>query len=82
MAKTGAERQKQYRAKRPFAGDNGEKRFNTWVTTRTHLAMERLAKRYGVTKRELIERLVIAEEEKVLKDIKLDSPEGEQYLGR
>ena len=82
MAKTGAERQKEYRAKRPFAGDNGERRVNTWVATRAYLAMERLANRYGVTKRELIERLVIAEEEKVLKDIKLDSPEGEQYLAR
>jgi hypothetical protein len=80
MAKTGAERQKEYRAKRPFAGDNGERRVNTWVATRTYLAMERLANRYGVTKRELLEHLVTAEEEKVLKDIKLDSPEGEQYL--
>lgn len=57
-------------------------RVNTWVATKAYLAMERLANRYGVTKRKLLKRLVTAEEEKVLKDIKLGSPEGEQYLAR
>jgi hypothetical protein len=84
MPKTAAERQRAYRASRPFAGEdgNGERRLNTWVSTRAALALERLAARYGVTNRELLERLVLAEDEKVLQSINLDSPEGEAYLAR
>jgi hypothetical protein len=83
MAKTAAERQKEYRANRQFAGEegNGERRITAYVSTRAALALQRLANSYGVTKRELLEKLLIAEEDKVLKGIKLDSPEGEKYLG-
>jgi hypothetical protein len=82
MAKTAAERQKEYRAKRQFAGEdgNGERRVTAWVSTRAALALNRLARRYGVTKQELIERLLIEEEEKLLKTMSLDSPDGEAYL--
>jgi hypothetical protein len=82
MTKTPAERQKEYRDKRPFAGvnGNGERRVSAYVSTHASLALERLAARYGVTKREMLERLVINEEEKFLKTITLDSPDGEAYL--
>lgn len=82
MAKTAAERQRAYRASRQFAGEdgNGERRLNTWMSTRATLALDRLAARYGVTKRELLERLIVAEEERVLQGIDLDTPEGEAYL--
>jgi len=83
MAKTLAERQKEYRANRQFAGEegNGERRITAYVSTRAALALQRLANSYGVTKRELLERLLIAEEDKVLKGLDLDSPEGRKYLG-
>ena len=81
MAKTAAERQKQYRASRQFAGDNGERRVSAYVSTRAVLALHRLANSYGVTKRELLERLLIAEDEKVLNGLNLDSPEGRKCLG-
>lgn len=81
MAKTGAERQKDYRAKRPFAGDNGERRLNTWISSQAHFALDRLAISYAVTKREMIEKLVIAADEKAMNELGgLDTPEGEQYL--
>jgi len=80
MAKTAAERQKDYRAKRPFAGDNGERRLNTWISSSAHFALERLAASYGVTKREMLEKLVIEADEKKLKKLALDTPEGEAYL--
>jgi hypothetical protein len=82
MAKTAAQRQKEYRQKRPFAGEdgNGERRLNTWISTRASLALERLAKSYGVTKREMLERLVITEEENFLKGINSDMPEWQQYF--
>lgn len=67
MPKTPAERQAAYRAKRPLAGvdNNGERRINTWVNTGTALALERLARHNGVTKREMLERIVLAEEARV-----------------
>ncbi|GAC1544264.1 MAG: hypothetical protein NVS2B7_18500 [Herpetosiphon sp.] len=82
MVKTAAERQKEYRASRQFAGEdgNGERRVTAYVSTRAALALDRLATRYGVTKREMLEKLLIAEEDKVLKKIHADSPEGETYL--
>jgi hypothetical protein len=81
MVKTTAERQKQYRVSRQFAGDNGERRVSAYVSTRAASALHRLANSYGITKRELLERLLIAEEEKVLKGLELDSPEVRKYLG-
>ena len=82
MAKTAAERQKELRARRQFRGTdgNGEREIKVWVNTRAALALDRLATSYGVTKRELIERLVVAEEEKRLRGVSSDSPEWNQYF--
>lgn len=80
MAKTAAERQKEYRVSRQVAGENGERRVAAYVSTRAALALQRLSKRYGVTKREMLERLLIDEEEKVLQGLDLDSEEGKNYL--
>lgn len=81
MAKTAAERQKEYRANRQLAGENGERRIAAYVSTRAALALRRLSNRYGVTKREMLERLLIAEEDKVIHGLDLDSEEGKNYLG-
>lgn len=83
MAKTPAERQRDLRARRQFRGTdgNGEREIKVWVNTRAALALDRLATSYGVTKRELIERLVIAEEDELLQGINSDSPEWEKYFG-
>lgn len=83
MAKTPAERQRELRARRQFRGEdgNGEREIKVWVNTRAALALDRLAGSYGVTKRELIERLVIAEEDKRLQGISSDSPEWKKYFG-
>ena len=83
MAKTAAQRQAQYRARRPFAGNdgNGERRLNLWLTTEADLAIERLARSYCVTKRQIIERLAIAEDDRISSDIDLDSPQWNEYFG-
>lgn len=83
MAKTAAERQAAYRARRPFAGDdrNGERRLNLWISTSAALALVRLARRYGVTKQEVLERLVIAEDDHILSGIDFDSSEFVSYFG-
>jgi hypothetical protein len=81
MARTAAERQKAYRAGRQLAGENGERRISAYVSTRAALALERLSNSYGVTKRDLLEKLLIDEQEKVLQGLSLDSDEGRKYLG-
>jgi hypothetical protein len=71
MAKTAKERQEAYRKRRPHAGTdgNGERRLNTWIGTGASLALERLSNRYGVTKREMLERLIVAEDKRILSGI-------------
>lgn len=82
MSKTSAERQAAYRASRRTAGSdgNGERRLNTWVSTETYLALRRLSKRYGVTQRKLLERLVCAEDDGVLATLNIDMPEWDRYF--
>lgn len=81
-AKTAAQRQAEYRKKRPFAGPdgNGERRLNTWVSTGASLALARLANRYGVTRREILERLIGEADEKIRATLEPDSPEWGAYF--
>jgi hypothetical protein len=82
MAKTAKERQAAYRKRRPYSGQdgNGERRLNTWISTGAALALARISWRYGVTKREILDRLIIAEDERILSGIKLGSPEWDDYF--
>lgn len=82
MAKTPAERQRELRARRQFRGTdgNGEREIKVWVNTSAALALDRLAASYGVTKREIVERLLLKEQEKVLQKIDIDREEGEKFL--
>lgn len=82
MPKSSAERQAAYRASRRAAGSegDGERRVNTWVSTATYLALRRLANRYGVTQREVLERLVRAEDDEVLAGLDIDTPEWNKYF--
>ena len=79
MAKTSAERQAAYRARRNDG--EGEHRVHTWICTPAHFALARLAGCYGVTKREMIERLVLAADEDVVKTLELDTPAWDAYFG-
>lgn len=82
MAKTTAERQAAYRASRDCAGDdgNGERRLSAWVNTSTYYALGRLARHYGVTRREVVERLITVEDTKILAGMKVGSNEEHEYL--
>lgn len=84
MAKTVAERQAAYRARRDTAGvdGNGQRRVSMWLSTGAALAMARLASRYGVTQRELVEKMLLAEDERVLGTLSIDNPEWEMYFAR
>ena len=82
MTKTTAQRQADYRARRPLEGNdgNGERRLNTWLDTGAYLALNRLAARYCVTKREMIERLLNEEDQRILATIEMPSPEWDRYF--
>ncbi|NRO99465.1 hypothetical protein GWC77_26655 [Paraburkholderia sp. NMBU_R16] len=80
MGTTSAQRQAKYRQSRAYAGDNGERRINTWVSSGTALALGRLAKRYGVTQREMLERLVLAADQQILTTLDPDSSEWKEYF--
>lgn len=82
MAKTSAQRQQDYRRQRPFAGPegNGERRLNTWLTTSASLALERLACRYGVTKRQILEQLLQAADEEILAHLEPSTPAWQDYF--
>ncbi len=71
MGMSNAERQAAYRARRPYEGPggNGERRVNTWVSTGASLALARMSRRYGVTKREMLEKLIMDEAERIEKNM-------------
>ncbi|APR04776.1 hypothetical protein [Thauera chlorobenzoica] len=57
--KTNAERQRDYRARQKAEGE-GAHRLNTWLASGAHLALSRLAAHRGMTRRETLERLILA----------------------
>lgn len=60
MARTSAERQAAYRAKRT-GPDSAECRFSTWISRGADAALTKFSLRYGVTKRDVIELLLLNE---------------------
>lgn len=84
MAKTNAERQAEYRKRRPSAGEkgDGDRRLNTWVSSQASLALARLSVHYGVTMREMIEDLIIRTDERVLKKLDPESVEWKAYFAK
>ena len=80
MAKTAAARQADYRERRATAGENGERRLNTWVSTGAALALDRLAHRHGLSKRAMLERLVLDADEGIVSSLDPDSAEWSTYF--
>jgi hypothetical protein len=80
MAKTAAQRQQAYRNSRSMAGENGERRINTWVDSASALALARLSRRYGVTNRQMLERLIKDADEQIQARLDCDSAEWDEYF--
>ncbi len=78
MAKSAAQRQADYRARRND-GD-GERRINTWVTSATDCALGRLARHNQITKRHMLERLIAEADAAILRTLDLDTPEWDAYF--
>ncbi len=83
MSKSAAERQAACRKKRAAAGKdgNGQRRLNTWLDTRTFLALARLARHHGVSQAEMLARLIEPADDAILAGLALESPEWDQYFG-
>lgn len=84
MAKTTAERQAAYRERQDRGGvdGNGQRRVSIWLSTEAALALRRLSSRYGVTQRELVENMLLAEDERILATMKIDTTEWDSYFAR
>lgn len=84
MAKTTAERQAAYRERQDSGGvdGNGQRRVSMWLSTEAALALGRLSSRYGVTQRELVEKMLLAEDERILATMKIDTTEWDSYFAR
>lgn len=57
MAKSSAERQREYRARRTEG--EGDRRINGWISTAADLALDRLARHHGQTRRGMLELLIL-----------------------
>ena len=82
MPQSNAQRQAQYRSKRPFAGaqGNGERRINCWVSTAAHAALRRLAAHHSLSQREMIEQLLIQADSQISQALDVDSDDWLAYF--
>jgi hypothetical protein len=67
--RTTAERQAAWRNRRATAGENGERRINTWVSTGAALALARLARHHGLTQRAMLEHLLAMADDAVTAEL-------------
>ncbi|AOJ67344.1 MULTISPECIES: hypothetical protein [Burkholderia] len=83
MTQTTAQRQAAYRARRETAGKdgNGDRRLDMWMSTEAYLALTRLARRYSVTKRQMLERLIARADDAIVRRLDPDSEQWDQYFG-
>ena len=77
--KSNSERQADYRKRRQTAGDNGERQLNTWLTTAAALALARLARHNGISRRKMLEGLILAADAATCSG--LDADAVEKYHG-
>jgi hypothetical protein len=80
MAMSAAERQATYRSRRSTAGENGERRLNTWISTGAALALKRLAAYHGKTQRQILDDLLLDAEEDILHRLHSDEAAFNQFL--
>lgn len=77
MAKSSAERQAAYRARR-----GQDHRLNLHIAAEAGAALARLCKLYRLTQRQLLERLILTAETDHLQTLTPDSPEWLEYHGQ
>lgn len=82
MAMTPAERQRRYRQNRMTAGPqkDGDRKIASWVSSEAFLALARLARKEGTSKRSVLESLILAADDVNLRACETDE-ELDVYLG-
>ncbi len=81
MAKTGAERQREYRLRSNERNNkDGDMRLNVWLRSQAVFALRRLSRRYGISQREMLEKLILDADDAVLKTLAPGSAELDGYL--
>jgi hypothetical protein len=81
MAKTAAERQREYRQRRVEGTDEqwGAKRINAWVSYDAYLALKRLARHHGITQEKALEQVLREADRRVGGSLADDRAAWEQY---
>ncbi len=80
MAQTPAQRQSAYRQRRAEAGDNGERRLNTWISTGAALALKRLAAHHGISQRTILEQLILDADQAIIDSLRSNDDGFERYI--
>ena len=78
MAKTSAQRQRDFRDK--HLGSHDSKRINSVVSSSAYWALKRLSKRSGLSMKEMIETLALSEDMTIKEKLKVDTPEWDEYF--
>ncbi len=79
MTTQNRDRQAAYR-KRQRNGASDNVRLNSWVSSDAHFALGRLAKRHGLTRRAMLEKLVIDADGAVRDSLDLGTANWENYF--
>lgn len=79
MALSNSEKQRNYRLNRFKRGEYGDYRINTFVKFEASSSLERLARHYKITKRQVLESLLIAADKAILNSLEPDSAEYKEY---
>ena len=70
MALTNSERQARFKQNAAFKNDGqGLRRVEAWLTTGAVLALERLASHGKTTRRDILERLLLSEQDQITKTL-------------
>jgi hypothetical protein len=78
MAKSSKERQQNYRDRQRL--DNVDRRLNLWISYQAYCGLERLIDHFKITKREVIEQLIIILDSDVTEIRKLDPTKWDEYF--
>jgi hypothetical protein len=77
MTKTPAARQAAWRARRK---DEDARRLNAWLSLQGQVALERIARRHDLTREQMLERLIFAEDERLVMALTPNTPAWEAYF--
>jgi hypothetical protein len=80
VGKTEAERQRRYRERCRVEGD-GRRNLNVWIGSGAFLALRRLAHHGGESQRAVLERLIVAADDEIVRGLASDSDEWDTYFG-